>query len=123
ALRNIAGDAEHRALWTSSADRDVEWHGAGIHRPLAALEAYDAKFQSTWGAADSRAVHRKIAAPVIRMHQKNHRLSNNLGHIVGADHVKPGAVHLQQHAVGRDHLHAGRLRIDDRLQPVFAAIG
>jgi hypothetical protein len=55
------------------------------------------------------------------MHQIDDGPAGHLRQTVSADHGKPRAVHVEQYAVGGHHLHARRLRIDNRLQPTFAA--
>ena len=118
-FRHVAGDTEDggRCLPVPDGSNGTAWR---VDPTLAAVEP-DVRNSDRTGEPllAARCISRNCA-PVVRMHQIDDWPAHDWEG-PRPDHLEAGAVHVQQNAVVDTELHAGGLRIDDGLQPAFAA--
>jgi hypothetical protein len=118
---DVAGHAQDCGLHDARIARRLEGDGVRVNPALPPSGPKGPKRQATRRAGHCVLMHLEIPVPVVRMDHTDHRPSDDFCEILDAEHFETGPIHVQQEAIRRHQLYAGRLGIDDGLEPTFAA--
>src|SRR5215210_733721 len=118
---DVAGDAEHHALAFATIDGGIERNDMRVNPALPPVECDDAKLPATRSTGAGRTMHLEIPASIIGMHDVGDVPANHLRRVLRGEHRQAGTIDFKEPSLERYDLHAGRLGVDDRLQPTLTA--